>query len=58
MENGITANKAPIFLLVIFRFAGQEHIDKKCQAESDQTKTDKNHIIQNMTSKLISDGCT
>jgi hypothetical protein len=45
------------YLVIIFRFAGQEHINEKCQSESDHSKADKNQIIQNMTSQLISEGC-
>lgn len=41
------------YLFIIFRFAGQEHINKKGQSKSDHSKADKNQIIQNMTSQLI-----
>ena len=44
------------YLVIIFRFAGQEHINKKCQSESDQAKPDKNHIIQNLTSQRSRSG--
>ncbi len=38
------------YLFITFRFAGKQHINKKCQAETDQTKADKNQIIQFITS--------